>query len=69
MSMPPIETRREFTRHALQSLTALALIEGLAAHRLFGKDVTPIVDAWFKELQAILSKSSVFNSTERSARA
>ena len=53
MSMPPIETRREFTRHALQSLTALALIEGLAAHRLFGKDVTPIVDAWFKELQAI----------------
>ena len=53
MSMPPIETRREFTRHALQSLTALALIEGLAAHRLFGKDVTPIVDDWFKELQAI----------------
>ena len=34
----PLETRREFTRHALQSLTALALIEGLAAHRLFGAD-------------------------------
>ncbi len=53
MPMPPIETRREFTRHALQSLTALALIEGLAAHRLFGKDVAPIVDDWFKELHTI----------------
>jgi hypothetical protein len=51
--MPPTETRREFTRHALQSLTALALIEGLAAHRLFGRDVQPIVDDWFKELNAI----------------
>jgi hypothetical protein len=51
--MPPTETRREFTRHALQSLTALALIEGLAAHRLFGKDVQPIVDAWFRELHTI----------------
>ena len=50
--MPP-ETRREFTRHALQSLTALALIEGLSAHRLFGRDVQPIVDAWFRDLHAI----------------
>lgn len=49
----PLETRREFTRHALQSLTALALIEGLAAHRLFGADVKPIVDDWFKDLNAI----------------
>ena len=49
----PIETRREFTRHALQSLTALALIEGLGAHRLFGADVQPIVDEWFKELHSI----------------
>jgi hypothetical protein len=49
----PIETRREFTRHALQSLTALALIEGLGAHRLFGADVQPIVDEWFKELDSI----------------
>jgi len=49
----PLETRREFTRHALQSLTALALIEGLAAHRLFGADVRPIVDGWFRELDAI----------------
>jgi hypothetical protein len=48
-----LETRREFTRHALQSLTALALIEGLAAHRLFGADVSPIVDGWFKELDTI----------------
>src|SRR5262245_24924853 len=43
-------TRREFT---LQSLTALALIDGLASHRLFGADVSPIVDAWFHELHAI----------------
>ncbi len=49
----PLETRREFTRQALQSLTALALIEGLAGHRLFGADVQPIVDDWFKELDAI----------------
>jgi hypothetical protein len=49
----PDETRREFTRHALQSLTALALIEGLAAHRLFGADVQPILDDWFKQLDTI----------------
>ena len=53
MLTPPIATRREFTRHALQSLTALALLEGLAAHRLFGADVAPIVDAWFKEMNVI----------------
>ena len=46
-------TRREFTRQALQSLTALALIEGLAARSLFGRDVSPIVDEWFKELHTI----------------
>lgn len=46
-------TRREFSRDALRSLTALALIEGLHAHRLFGKDVKPVVDAWFHELHAI----------------
>ncbi len=45
--------RREFTRQALQSLTAVALIEGLAAHRLFGKEVAPIVDDWFKQLDTI----------------
>jgi hypothetical protein len=49
----PLETRREFTRHALQSLTALALIEGLAARRLFGADVRPMIDDWFRELDAI----------------
>jgi hypothetical protein len=48
-----IESRREFTRHALQSLTALALIDGLAAHRLFGDDVRPTVNDWLKELDAI----------------
>ncbi|MDB5350884.1 MAG: hypothetical protein JWN86_2131 [Planctomycetota bacterium] len=46
-------TRREFTRQALQSLTAVALIEGLAAHNLFGRDVSPIIDAWFGELHTI----------------
>ena len=49
----PDPTRRQFTRAALQSLTALALIESLAGQRLFGGDVTPVVDAWFRELQAI----------------
>src|SRR3954447_22213280 len=47
--------RREFTRQALQSLTAVALIEGLAAHNLFGRDVSPIIDAWFKEMHGISS--------------
>lgn len=46
-------TRREFTRQALQSITALALIEGLAARNLFGRDVSPIIDAWFTELHGI----------------
>ena len=36
-----------------QSLTALVLIEGLWSRRLLGNDVTPILDAWFKELNAI----------------
>ncbi len=46
-------TRRVFTRQALQSLTALALIEGLTAHRLLGADVEPIVAEWIKTLNAI----------------
>ena len=49
----PVSTRREFTSYALRSLTAVALLEGLAAHRLFGKDVAPVVDAWFKDLHEI----------------
>ncbi|SIO59107.1 hypothetical protein SAMN05444166_5928 [Singulisphaera sp. GP187] len=49
----PLETRREFTQHALQALTALALIEGLAVRRLFGAETQPIVDRWFKELETI----------------
>ena len=49
----PDLNRRAFTCQSLRSLTALALIEGLAAHRLFGNDVQPIIDAWFKELHAI----------------
>lgn len=49
----PLESRRAFTRRALQSLTAVALIEGLAAHRLFGAEVRPILDDWFKQLDTI----------------
>ncbi len=47
------ETRREFTKTALRSLTTLVLIEGLWSRRLFGSDVGPIVDDWFKELSVI----------------
>lgn len=46
-------TRREFSRQALRSLTALALIEGLAAQRLFGRDVAPLIDGWLGELNTI----------------
>ncbi len=46
-------TRRDFARHALQSLTTLVLIEGLWSRRLLGSDVRPIVDDWFKEVEAI----------------
>jgi len=53
MNETPTPTRREFTRQALQSLTALALIESLAGRRLFGQDVRPVIDAWFRELRAI----------------
>ena len=49
----PAKSRRQFTREALQSLTALALIDGLAARRLFGADVRPTVEAWLKELNEI----------------
>ena len=48
-----VESRRAFTRHALQSLTAVALLEGLAAHRLFGADVRSVIDDWLEELNAI----------------
>ena len=56
--MPPVETRREFTRQALRSLTALALIEGLAAHRLFGADVRPLIDARREETVRAMRDSS-----------
>jgi hypothetical protein len=46
-------SRRELIRQALQSLTALALLEGLATRRLFGADVAPIVADWLKELNTI----------------
>ena len=50
---PESTNRRDFARSALQSLTALVLIEGLWSRRLLGDDVRPIVDGWFKELDAI----------------
>ncbi len=46
-------TRRMFARESLSALTAVALIEALAARRLFGRDVSPIVDGWFRELDLI----------------
>ena len=49
----PALSRRQFTREALQSLTALALIDGLAARRLFGAAVRPTVEAWLKDLNQI----------------
>jgi hypothetical protein len=50
---PGSTNRRDFARSALQSLTALVLIEGLWSRRLLGDNVRPIVDGWFKELDAI----------------
>jgi hypothetical protein len=49
----PLESRREFARQALHSLTAFALIEGLAAHRLFGAGIQPVIDDWIKKLDEI----------------
>jgi hypothetical protein len=49
----PDYSRRAFNQKALQALTGLALIEGLAAHRLFGADVRPIIEAWLLELNTI----------------
>jgi hypothetical protein len=46
-------SRRAFTQQALQALTGVALIEGLAAHRLFGADVRPIMEAWLVELNTM----------------
>src|SRR4051812_20084786 len=46
-------SRRAFTGQALRSLTPLALLEGLAAHRLFGADVKPFIDDWLARLNAI----------------
>jgi hypothetical protein len=54
MSREPERTsRREFAASALQSLTALVLIEGLWSRRLLGDDVRPVIDRWFKELDGI----------------
>jgi hypothetical protein len=59
----PVESRRAFTRRALESLTAVALLEGLASHQLFGADVRPLVNDWLKELNDI-SKSVADHKTK-----
>lgn len=46
-------TRRDFCRQALETLTAVTLLECLAAGRLFGRDVEPHVADWLKELDQI----------------
>lgn len=46
-------SRRDFHCTALRSLTALALLDGLAARRLFGRDVEPIVNSWLVQLNEI----------------
>jgi len=46
-------TRREFTLNGLQSLVAMALIEGLWSSRLFGGGVAPLLDQWFKDINEI----------------
>jgi hypothetical protein len=53
MPEPESISRRQFVGSALQSLTALVLIQGLWSRRLLGDDTRPIVDDWFKELNAI----------------
>jgi len=53
MPEPESTSRRQFVANSLQSLTALVLIEGLWSRQLLGDDTRPIVDGWFKELQAI----------------
>ncbi len=47
MSQEP--NRRDF----LSSLTALALIESLSSHNLFGADVSPMLTDWYKQLYQI----------------
>ncbi len=46
-------TRRDFSRRAIESLTAISLLECLAARRVFGQDVAPLVEAWIKQLDQI----------------
>ena len=45
--------RRGFAQSALQSLTALVLIEGLWSRRLLADNIRPIIDDWFKEIDVI----------------
>jgi hypothetical protein len=46
-------SRRRFTREALHSLTALALLDGLLRTNALGRTIQPLVDHWLAELNAI----------------
>jgi hypothetical protein len=46
-------TRRAFGRNAIESLIAVALIDGMAARGLFGKSVEPIIREWLEKLDTI----------------
>ena len=45
--------RRDFGRHALETLTAVSLLECVMGRRLFAQDVAPVVAAWVKQLDAL----------------
>ena len=45
--------RREFGRRALETVTAVSLLDCLAGRRLFGQDVAPLVGDWLKQLDAL----------------
>lgn len=56
MQSPPhhaLASRRAFGRKALETLTAVTLLECLSASRLFGQDVAPKIDDWVKQLDQI----------------
>jgi hypothetical protein len=46
-------SRRAFGRRALETLTAVSLLECLVSRRLFGQDVAPVLGEWLKQLDAL----------------
>jgi hypothetical protein len=49
----PAIDRRAFGRRALETLTAVSLLECLAGRRLFGQNVAPVVGEWLKQLDSL----------------